>query len=115
MKATRTIPLVRAACCVLACGLALTGCGGTKITKTDASGSDMPDAAGFPFDVMAPDTPTGGGGLVASGGAAGAGGGIGHDAPANLGGSGGARGAGASSTTGGSALGGAGGAAAVTE
>jgi hypothetical protein len=81
MKSTKTNWPVRGASCVLACGLALPGCGGTKITKTDGSNSAARDSAGPISDAIIPDTP------MATGGSGGT---FGYDGPANLGGSGGA-------------------------
>jgi hypothetical protein len=77
MEDARTNWLVFLLGCVLAAGVGLTGCGGTKITKTDASGSTTPDGASPSSDAIFPDTP------MATGGSGGT---FGYDGPANVGG-----------------------------
>jgi hypothetical protein len=55
MEDARTNCLVFLLGCVLAAGLGLTGCGGTKLTKTDGSSSAARDGAGPISDAIIPD------------------------------------------------------------
>ena len=62
MNTTRTSWLLFVARCLSAGVLGLAACSGTKTTKTDASGSTMPDGAHPSSDTTIADTPIGSGG-----------------------------------------------------
>ena len=88
MKPTRTRCPVIVATSGLVCALALLGCGGPKLVKTDGASPPQADGALVLVDVPSTDALAGSGGASAAGGSVGSGGTSAYDAAISQGGGG---------------------------